>query len=156
MSNVSNAIRKSVDEVRSLCIKNNWFTCGDNRQYGKMFDKVREHAEIDEVATMIWICSEDVTKEEIVKQLSEPELNKERIEFVRAMETIARAVNDEEKFMFWLQNGVADGDIRKDTPDDELEYYTDDETFAELMDTFLDLMLMARSGGLYVDGICSK
>ena len=41
--------------------------------------------------------------------------------------------------------------------DDELEYYTEDDTFAELMDTFLCLMSNAKkNGGLYVDGIVSK
>ena len=73
------------------------------------------------------------------------------------METIARAVNDENIFMDWLISGVADGDIKANTEDDELEYYTEDDTFAELMDTFLCLMSNAKkNGGLYVDGIVSK
>ena len=150
-------IRKSVQDVRNLCVKNNWFSCGCNSQYDKMFDRVREHAEVDEVATMIWLCSEGVTKEEIAKQLASPELNTKRIEFVKARETIARAVNDENVFMDWLISGVADGDIKADTEDDELEYYTEDDTFAELMDTFLCLMSSAKkNGGLYFDNICSE
>lgn len=53
--------------------------------------------------------------------------------------------------------GVADGDIMDDTTDEELEYYTEDSTFAELMDTFLRVMSRAyRSGGLYCDNIVSK
>lgn len=149
-------IKKKVSEVRSLCIKNDWFTCGSNSQYERMFKKVREGADVEEVATIIWICSENVTKEEIINQLVVP-VRKERVELVRAMELIARAVNDESVFMMWLNCGVADGDIKPDTADDELEWYTEDERFADLMDTFLELMSRAKqSGGLYADGIVSK
>lgn len=82
---------------------------------------------------------------------------KERIEVIRAMETLARAVNDEMVFEKWLICGVADGDIDETTTDEELEYYAEDETFAELMETFLKVMSGAKkSGGLYVDGIVSK
>lgn len=148
-------IKKTVSEVRSLCIKNDWFTCGSNSQYEKMFKKVREGADVEEVATIIWVCSENVSKEEIIKELL-PVKNK-RVEMVRAMELIARAVNDESVFMMWLNCGVADGDIKPDTADDELEWYTEDERFADLMDTFLELMSRAKeSGGLYADGIISK
>ncbi len=63
-------IEKSVYEVRALCIKNNWFTNGDNTQYGKMFDRVAEHADVEEIATLIWICSDNADKKDIVKQLA--------------------------------------------------------------------------------------
>ena len=80
-----------------------------------------------------------------------------RTEVVRAMETLARCVNDEEVFEGWLICGVADGDIDETTTDEELEYYIEDETFAELMETFLRVMARAKkSGGLYVDGVVSK
>ncbi len=80
-----------------------------------------------------------------------------RTEVVRAMETLARCVNDENVFEHWLVLGVADGDINETTTDEELEYYIEDETLAELMDTFLNLMSRAkRCGGLYVDGVVSK
>lgn len=149
-------ITKTTAEVRSLCIKNDWFTHGTNTQYERLFDRVRDGADIDEIATIIWVCSENVTKEEIVKELL-PTRNK-RVEMVRAMELIARAVNDENVFMVWLGSGIADGDIKADTTDDEIEeWYTEDERFADLMDTFLVLMSRANmSGGLYVDGIISK
>lgn len=82
----------------------------------------------------------------------------ERIKMVKAMEFIARQINDEEIFMGWLYNGVADGDISYGDldveVDDDAEYYTDDESFADLMDTFTRLMTRAhKSGGLYCDGI---
>ena len=80
-----------------------------------------------------------------------------RTNVVRAMETLARSVNDEEVFEGWLMCGVADGDIEPSTEDEELEYYIEDETFAELMGVFLNVMKNAyKSGGLYVDGIVSK
>ena len=80
-----------------------------------------------------------------------------RTKVVRAMETIARCVNDEEVFDHWLLYGVADGDIDDDTTDEDLEYYCEDKTFADLMERFLDLMTAAKkSGGLYEDRIVSK
>ena len=80
----------------------------------------------------------------------------ERIKIVRAMETIARCVNDETVFEGWLMCGVADGDIDETTTDDELEFYIEDSEFGELMGTFLRLMHKAyRSGGLYADGVSS-
>ena len=80
-----------------------------------------------------------------------------RAKVVRAMETIARCVNDEEVFYPWLLCGVADGDVDDDTTDEDLEYYCEDKTFADLMERFLDLMTAAKkSGGLYEDKIVSK
>ena len=80
-----------------------------------------------------------------------------RAKVVRAMETIARCVNDEDVFYRWLLCGVADGDIDNDTTDEDLEYYCEDKTFADPMERFLDLMTAAkRSGGLYEDRIVSK
>lgn len=52
------------EEIRELCIKNRWFTCGSILQYAKLFERVREGAELSEIITIIWICS-DKTKEEI-------------------------------------------------------------------------------------------
>jgi len=82
----------------------------------------------------------------------------ERAEFVRAMEKIARAVNDENVFDLWLAVGVADGDINGRETDEDLEcYVADDDTFADLMHVFLCLMAKAKkSGGLYFDGVESK
>lgn len=85
----------------------------------------------------------------------------ERIKLVKAMEFVARQVNDEEVFEGWLINGVADGDIRHgdlsvDT-DDYSDYYIGDDDFAELMGCFLRVMSRAnKSGGLYCDGVVSR
>lgn len=83
-----------------------------------------------------------------------------RIKMLKAMEFLARSVNDEGVFEYWLINGIADGDIRYgDLTEDhaeDLEFYTEDETFADLMNTFLRLMVKAnRSGGLLCDSVVS-
>lgn len=89
--------------------------------------------------------------------INESTADKERVQLVRAMEMLARAVNDEDVFMYWLISGVADGDINENTADEDLEYYTEDRRFSELMDTFLKLMSRANnSGGLYADGVVSN
>lgn len=87
----------------------------------------------------------------------------ERMTMVKAMEFIARNLNDEDIFAGWLVDGVADGDVEygnvaaNSNDDDNLEYYIEDENFADLMDTFLQLMKAAyKSGGLYCDGVVSK
>lgn len=81
----------------------------------------------------------------------------ERAEMVRAMEKIARSINDENVFETWLVSGVADGDIDESTTDEELMDYCSDDEFADLMDTFLFVMARAnKSGGLYFDNIVSK
>lgn len=81
-----------------------------------------------------------------------------RAEVVKAMETLARCINDEDIFESWLMVGVADGDIDSDTElEDVDEYYTEDKNFSELMDLFLRLMSRAKNDdtGLYCDGIVS-
>ena len=82
---------------------------------------------------------------------------------VKAMEFIARSVNDEGVFEGWLVSGVADGDIQygdltvNDGDAEDLEIYLGDEEFADLMNTFLRVMKNAkRSGGLYCDDVVSK
>lgn len=82
----------------------------------------------------------------------------ERIKMLKAMEFIARNVNNESFLNGWLALGVADGDLSVGPDDaDELEYYMEDEPFADLMDTFLRCMAHARrDGGLYCDGVVSK
>lgn len=80
-----------------------------------------------------------------------------RAKMVRAMEFIARQVNDEEVFESWLMNGVADGDIDGKETDEDLSYYCEDENFADLMERFLDLMKNAKkNGGLYCDHVLSQ
>ena len=47
------------ESLRLLCIKHNWFTCGSNEQYEKMFYANENGCPIEEVATIIWLCSDD-------------------------------------------------------------------------------------------------
>lgn len=83
---------------------------------------------------------------------------KERITAVRAMDFLARSVNNEELLIPWFMEGVADGDIDEDTTDEELEdYVNDDIYFSELMELFLKVMSAAHEdGGLYIDKIVSN
>lgn len=89
----------------------------------------------------------------------------ERIKMVKAMEFIARQINDEDVFEGWLVNGVADGDIEygdleinaDDMDEWGVAYYCKDKNFSDLMDLFLSIMSKARrSGGLYCNGIVSE
>ena len=87
----------------------------------------------------------------------------ERIAMVKAMEYIVRNLNDEELVMPWLVYGVADGDIEygdlTQKPDDHeaLDYYIEDDKFADLMHTYLGIMKAAwKSGGLCCDGVVDK
>lgn len=90
--------------------------------------------------------------------------NIERIKIVKAMEYLARQINDEDIFEAWLSLGVADGDIPygqlEVQPTDEEDlyvYFEDNDDFANLMDLFLRVMSKAlKSGGLYCDDVVSK
>ena len=90
---------------------------------------------------------------------------RDRAKMVKAMEFIARHINDENVFEGWLMEGVADGDIYygdlaatpSDVADSAEDYYIEDRDFADLMDAFLWCMQRAyKSGGLYCDGIVSR
>ena len=61
----------TTDELRSLCIRNNWFTEGSNEQYNKLFRANEELAPIEEIATIIWICSteEQCSRRDILEEL---------------------------------------------------------------------------------------
>ena len=84
--------------------------------------------------------------------------NNARAEVVRAMDTLIRCINNENYIDSWLSCGVADGDIRKDTTNEEIAEmgYCDDDDFKALMTLFLKSMDKAsRNGGLYCNGIVS-
>lgn len=82
----------------------------------------------------------------------------ERCKAVRAMDLLARSMNNEEiLYGKWLMGGVADGDITEETTDEDLEWYINDNNFSELMACFLRCMKAAKEdGGLYIDGVVSK
>ena len=62
---------RHVNAVYMLCRKNEWFTCGSMRQYGKMFDMVDKGEAVHDIALVIWICSDDVPFEQIETALTE-------------------------------------------------------------------------------------
>jgi len=49
----------TTENLRTLCIKNGWFKCGSNRQYEKLFRANELDFSIEEIATIIWLCSDD-------------------------------------------------------------------------------------------------
>ena len=63
-------------ELRELCIKNNWFTCGTVQQYEKFFDRNKEGASIAELSIIIWTCSDNIPKDEIYSKLLGAMMNK--------------------------------------------------------------------------------
>lgn len=61
---------RSLDALRTLCIKHNWFNGGTNSQYVKLFDRAHEGASLEELAIIIWVCTADeVEQSEIVEEL---------------------------------------------------------------------------------------
>ena len=62
----------TVDQVYALCNEHQWFTCGSNNQYEKLFIMINEKAPIEEVATVIWLCSDDKwCRRDIISVLNE-------------------------------------------------------------------------------------
>jgi len=57
------------DKLRELCIKNNWFTCGSNSQYEKLFEGNTNGFTPMEIATIIWICSDNTDRNSILATL---------------------------------------------------------------------------------------
>lgn len=86
----------------------------------------------------------------------------ERVKMIKAMEFIARHINNEYLFQKWVIHGVADGDIEYgdltvDANGDEIaRAYIDDACFADIMSAFQHIMYQAyKSGGLYCDNVSS-
>lgn len=63
-------------ELRELCIKNNWFTCGTINQYNRLFERNKAGASIAELSIIIWICSDNIQKDEIYRKLLGAMMNK--------------------------------------------------------------------------------
>lgn len=62
------------EKIRELCIKKNWFTCGNNDQYEKlMVMSTSKYPSttytLRDLAIVIWICSEDASLREIETEL---------------------------------------------------------------------------------------
>lgn len=88
----------------------------------------------------------------------------ERVKMLKAMEFIARQINDERIFESWLSIGIADGDIpygnfSTDTYSvEDLEYYCESDNFADIMGAFLYCMhrVYITDSGLYCDEVIDK
>lgn len=62
--------RLDSSELRALCIRENWFTSGTIRQYERLFERNEQGASINELSTIIWICSEpNIRKDDIYSKI---------------------------------------------------------------------------------------
>lgn len=61
-------------DLRKACIDNDWFNSGTNSQYMKMFQMNENGATLDEIAAVIWVCTDteesNVTLDDIKAQLN--------------------------------------------------------------------------------------
>lgn len=69
----------TTENLRKLCIKNGWFKCGSNKQYEKLFRANEFGFSIEEIATIIWLCSDDEYCDILLK------LREERIDYWKRM-----------------------------------------------------------------------
>lgn len=47
------------ERLRELCVSHNWFTRGNSKHYKKLFYANEHGCPIEEIATIIWLCSSD-------------------------------------------------------------------------------------------------
>ena len=61
------------ETLRMACIRNDWFEEGTVSQYNKMFFANAHGCPIKEIATIIWLCSDEETwcRREILDALTE-------------------------------------------------------------------------------------
>ncbi len=64
----------SAERLRALCIRKNWFTAGTNSQYNKLFALNRKGASAEELALVIWVCSENADRDAIKAELTSESL----------------------------------------------------------------------------------
>lgn len=77
-----------------------------------------------------------------------------RAEAIRAMDFLARSINDEVICIdYWFCDGVADGDVNGAETDEDLDYYTEEDNFVEIAMLFVRCMNMARKDGLYIGNV---
>lgn len=82
---------------------------------------------------------------------------KKRCEILRAMDLIARTLNNDPLYTEWMIEAVIDEDMTDQTTDKDLEgYVKNDDEFAGILYTFLHVMSEAfQQDGLTVDGVAS-
>lgn len=59
----------SSNKLYHLCNKYQWFTGGDCIQYEKLFEKNRQGASLETLATIIWLCSSSYDEKQILEIL---------------------------------------------------------------------------------------
>lgn len=59
----------SNDKLYYLCNKHQWFTNGDCKQYSMFFERNRQGASLETLATIIWICSSNFNEQDILEIL---------------------------------------------------------------------------------------
>ena len=57
----------STEKLYRLC--NKWFTSGDCRQYEKLFERNKQGASLETLATIIWLCSSGYEEKDILEIL---------------------------------------------------------------------------------------
>jgi hypothetical protein len=59
------------DDLRQLCIRNNWYTCGNNEEYGKLLDTVDqcENVTTDVIASLAKNILEHSTTEQEIESI---------------------------------------------------------------------------------------
>jgi len=126
---------------------------------------------MDEKAKCCDKCDMEVVLPARIKAMKKerPKNETSRTELLRAMSTIVSAINNEEIIYGWLSSGIADGD--ENLSDAELyeNYGEDDNTFADIMSSFVRTMRRMvdddefdeedrrkGNGYLYCDRVTSK
>ncbi len=59
----------STDKLYRICNNYQWFTSRSISQYDKLFERNKEGASLQTLATIIWICSVEYTENEILQIL---------------------------------------------------------------------------------------
>lgn len=56
-------------EIRDLCVRNGWFTCGTEESYEKLFKLCEENACFSDIALAIWLCTPDSDRNSITNRI---------------------------------------------------------------------------------------
>ena len=112
------------DKLRELCIKNNWFTCGSNSQYEKLFQANKDRFTADQIATIIRVCSDNTDRNAILATLKAA-----RAAWTRSLVAIKEKSSDAKPgYMTAIEEAETMNDlldIRKQFSDDESLSYDD-------------------------------
>lgn len=115
-------------KLHDLCVKNNWFSNGDNSQYKKLFELNKNgliplsgsEYLLEAIARTIWVCSDNVSVIDIIEILLENEDDQ--------LETIADIRAEMLKQAEDLENTVVSADLDRlqfEVISELLHYYAD-------------------------------